>query len=40
MADANWDLVVDIGGVFLYSNDPRELADWYRRNLGIEAVRS
>ena len=25
-----------IGGTFLFSNDPRRLADWYREILGIE----
>jgi catechol 2,3-dioxygenase-like lactoylglutathione lyase family enzyme len=25
-----------IGGVFLYANDPRKLAEWYTRNLGLE----
>jgi catechol 2,3-dioxygenase-like lactoylglutathione lyase family enzyme len=28
-------LVDGIGGVFLFSNNPKQLADWYRENLGI-----
>lgn len=37
MGEANKNLAVDIGGVFLYSSDPQRLAQWYRRHLGIEA---
>jgi catechol-2,3-dioxygenase len=29
------DLIDGIGGAFLFSNNPKELADWYRDNLGI-----
>jgi len=29
---------ISIGGVFLYARDPSALAEWYRRNLGIEAA--
>jgi len=29
------DLIDGIGGVFLFSGDPKRLADWYRENLGI-----
>jgi hypothetical protein len=25
-----------IGGVFLYSNEPKKLAEWYTHRLGIE----
>ena len=25
-----------IGGVFLYSNDPQKLAEWYTRNFGLQ----
>ena len=28
-------LIDGIGGVFLFSNDPKRLAEWYRENLGI-----
>jgi catechol 2,3-dioxygenase-like lactoylglutathione lyase family enzyme len=28
-------LIDGIGGVFLFSNNPKQLADWYRDNLGI-----
>jgi catechol 2,3-dioxygenase-like lactoylglutathione lyase family enzyme len=28
-------LIDGIGGVFLFSNQPKRLADWYRDNLGI-----
>lgn len=28
-------LIDGIGGVFLFSNDPKRLADWYRENLCI-----
>jgi hypothetical protein len=28
-------LIEDIGGVFLFSNNPKRLAEWYRENLGI-----
>jgi catechol 2,3-dioxygenase-like lactoylglutathione lyase family enzyme len=27
-----------IGGVFLYARDPKALADWYHRHLGIEII--
>ncbi len=29
------DFIDGIGGVFLFSNHPKELAVWYRENLGI-----
>ena len=29
------DLIDGIGGAFLFSNNPKRLADWYRDNLGI-----
>jgi predicted enzyme related to lactoylglutathione lyase len=29
------DLIEGIGGAFLFSNNPKELAEWYRDNLGI-----
>jgi catechol 2,3-dioxygenase-like lactoylglutathione lyase family enzyme len=28
-------LIDGIGGVFLFSNDPKRLAEWYRESLGI-----
>jgi catechol 2,3-dioxygenase-like lactoylglutathione lyase family enzyme len=28
-------LIDGIGGVFLFSNNPKRLAEWYRENLGI-----
>jgi len=28
-------LIDGIGGVFLFSNHPKQLAEWYRENLGI-----
>ena len=28
-----------IGGVFIFANDPRSLAEWYSRHLGIEFTR-
>jgi len=31
-------MVDGIGGVFLFSNNPKQLADWYRDCLGIEAA--
>jgi glyoxylase I family protein len=30
------DFVVHIGGTFIYSNDPKGLAEWYTKHLGIE----
>jgi len=30
------DFVTHIGGTFIYSNDPKELAKWYKKHLGIE----
>ncbi len=33
--DQNQPLSTHLGGVFLYSENPRELAEWYRDNLGI-----
>ncbi|MBI3512126.1 MAG: VOC family protein [Bacteroidetes bacterium] len=29
--------VTGIGGIFFFSNDPKETREWYRKNLGIEA---
>lgn len=29
-------LIDGIGGVFLFSNDPKRLAEWYRASLGID----
>ena len=29
------DLIDGIGGAFLFSNNPKQLAEWYRENLGI-----
>ena len=29
------DLIDGIGGAFLFSNDPKRLAEWYRDSLGI-----
>jgi catechol 2,3-dioxygenase-like lactoylglutathione lyase family enzyme len=31
----NMNLIDGIGGVFLFSNNPKRLAEWYRENLGI-----
>ena len=28
-------MVVALGGVFIYSEEPKKLADWYERNLGL-----
>src|SRR3990172_12608119 len=28
-----------IGGVFIFANDPRSMAEWYSRHLGIEFTR-
>ena len=33
-------LIDGIGGVFLFSNNPKRLAEWYRENLGIDADES
>lgn len=30
------DFVKQIGGAFIYSNDPKSLAEWYKKHLGIE----
>jgi predicted enzyme related to lactoylglutathione lyase len=30
------DFVTHIGGTFIYSNDPKGLAQWYKKHLGIE----
>ncbi|MEX2316241.1 MAG: VOC family protein [Pirellulales bacterium] len=32
------DLVEGIGGVFIYSNDAKRLAEWYQKNLGLEGT--
>jgi catechol-2,3-dioxygenase len=34
------DLIDGIGGAFLFSNNPKELAEWYRDNLGISCQES
>jgi len=34
------DLIDGIGGAFLFSNNPKQLADWYRDNLGISCHES
>jgi catechol 2,3-dioxygenase-like lactoylglutathione lyase family enzyme len=33
-------LIDGIGGVFLFSNQPKRLAEWYRENLGIDSEES
>jgi catechol 2,3-dioxygenase-like lactoylglutathione lyase family enzyme len=33
-------LIEGIGGVFLFSNNPKRLAEWYRENLGISYTES
>ena len=33
-------LIDGIGGAFLFSNNPKQLADWYRDNLGISCHES
>jgi catechol-2,3-dioxygenase len=33
-------LIDGIGGVFLFSNNPKRLAEWYGENLGIEYMAS
>src|SRR5258705_10694656 len=34
------DLIDGIGGAFLFSNNPKRLAEWYRDNLGISGHES
>ena len=34
------DLIDGIGGAFLFSNNPKPLAEWYRDNLGISYFES
>ena len=34
------DLIDGIGGAFLFSNNPKELARWYSENLGIDYAES
>jgi len=34
------ELIDGIGGVFLFSNNPKRLAEWYRENLGIDCNES
>jgi len=34
------DLIDGIGGAFLFSNNPKQLAEWYRDNLGISCHES
>ena len=36
MVEAKKAKVEDIGGLFIYSNDPKTLADWYKDKMGIE----
>ena len=36
----NMNLIDGIGGAFLFSNNPKQLAEWYRDNLGISYVES
>jgi len=36
MASINQKVIAAIGGVFIYSEKPGELAEWYRKYLGIE----
>jgi hypothetical protein len=33
-------LIDGIGGAFLFSNNPKQLAEWYRDNLGISVQES
>src|SRR5690348_9861410 len=33
-------LIDGIGGVFLFTNNPKRLAEWYRENLGINGDES
>ncbi len=33
-------LIDGIGGVFLFSNNPKRLAEWYRESLGIDCEES
>ena len=36
MSAAPPNLVANIGGTFIYSNTPKELAEWYRNALGLQ----
>jgi D-3-phosphoglycerate dehydrogenase len=36
MESKNSKTIAAIGGIFIYSEKPRELADWYKKHLGIE----
>jgi catechol-2,3-dioxygenase len=36
MSPENNNQVAAIGGVFIYSENPKELAEWYKKHLGIE----
>lgn len=38
IAEATQAKVEDVGGVFIYANDPKTLAEWYKDKLGIELV--
>ena len=29
-------MIANIGGIFLYSEHPKDLADWYKKNLGAK----
>jgi glyoxylase I family protein len=31
--------VIGIGGVFIFSNDPKRLAEWYAQYLGLKLIR-
>ncbi len=34
--ESNNKTIAAIGGIFIYSEKPKELADWYKKHLGIE----
>lgn len=38
IAEAKQAKVEDVGGVFIYANDPKALAAWHKDKLGIELV--
>ena len=38
IAEAKQAKVEDVGGVFIYANDPKALAGWYKDKLGIGLV--
>ncbi|MBE8724721.1 VOC family protein [Flavobacterium hungaricum] len=35
-SDNNTPKVTGIGGIFFFTNDPKETRDWYAKNLGLE----